>query len=860
MIYNKSSTNKYRGDKGLYPDMFLSEKEKNSPDHIAYVNDYFAAKAMEGYKINSDTFAKNYSFVKGDINLEDFYENDAAKDFIMDLVDEETPLADYVQNYSIMSQPINTLKGELANRPDNTFVKAFDAESRSEELRFKTEILNNFIISRARDRIMTRLSQNQDVDINDPEVQDYIERMTEEDVAEEITSYTSQAEKWGSRMLEALKMEFNLDELKEDAFDDLLKVGRLRYHIYKNNSSLGFGAEVLNPKNVVVHKSPDKKYTRDAHAASIISVMSISEIMERFPLSKEEVDHLRKKSREGLEFASHQSNLFTKKTGFDSIHYNTYHEGTEEERMYRESMILAGEEPDDLKFKSLGDYYVVCQTYVLSKVKIGKLTYVDEDGFEQVTTVGDSYKSGEHPQEIDLEWGYENQWWHYVKIGDDVYFGEPLEILPYLPIIGVDFEARNASIKGLVDLMKPWQMIVNVCMNQLWELFQKEQGVLLEFNWRKIPRNTDSEHSDALQEWLTQAEELGLLFNDDSLENMQVAQANNTNTTKVLDLTRSQEMQTRLNIVMQIKQLSDSLIGLTPERLGGSSYSGQTATMTNASLTQSFSQTEPWFAAHEYVTNQFYQALLDTAQYFESQKEFSTVSNISSEGEHSFIMVNGPDIKLRDLRVFVTSRGKDWATVQQLQALAQPMLQNGADFYTVAKLFDSTSIRAMHDAFKEEKNKRDQIQQQQFSLQQQQIEAEREANQARLQAEQTDKMEERAWKAQQNELDRISKERVALLNAAGRDTSVLADSNNNNMVDALEFSKETARIDAANREYQLQQQKLQGDIAVQQRKIENERAKIEEDKAFKSEELRIREKKIDVDLEIAKTNKNQYDR
>lgn len=54
------------------------------------------------------------------------------------------------------------------------------------------------------------------------------------------------------------KAEFNLKEKGEDAFRDLLISAREFYHIYEDNSKLGFNIEVANPKNTWFLSTPDK--------------------------------------------------------------------------------------------------------------------------------------------------------------------------------------------------------------------------------------------------------------------------------------------------------------------------------------------------------------------------------------------------------------------------------------------------------------------------------------------------------------------------------------------------------------------------------------------------------------------------
>jgi hypothetical protein len=88
------------------------------------------------------------------------------------------------------------------------------------------------------------------------------------------------------------------------------------------------------------------------------------------------------------------------------------------------------------------------------------------------------------------------------------------------------------------------------------------------------------------------------------------------------------------------------LIGMSKQRMGSVSAS-ETATGTNTAMQQSYSQTEPLFIAHEYVLGQFYQAIIDASLYIAEQ---STLSYITSEGQSSFVQVNGTDLKFRDLK------------------------------------------------------------------------------------------------------------------------------------------------------------------------------------------------------------------
>ena len=178
-----------------------------------------------------------------------------------DMLTTDIQLPAYVKHYSIITTPVNELVGEISKRPDAFKVKAFDDDSKSEELQFKTELLHKFVTMQAKKGIIEKLAMDgQDISSFNP---DDLEQMTMESVKDELDSYTSVAEKWANHILTCQKAEFNLKEKSEDAFRDMLISAREFYHIYEDNSKLGFNIEVANPKNTWFLTTPDRKYISD---------------------------------------------------------------------------------------------------------------------------------------------------------------------------------------------------------------------------------------------------------------------------------------------------------------------------------------------------------------------------------------------------------------------------------------------------------------------------------------------------------------------------------------------------------------------------------------------------------------------
>jgi hypothetical protein len=846
--YTKDATIRY-AYLNIFPDQFKTEKEKQDESWIKNTMDYFANKAYAEYVKNRDTFVKNYDLVKGILRPEDFYQEPEVRSFT-DMLTADLALPAYVKMYSIVTTPLNELVGEISKRPDAFRVKAFDDDSKAEELEFKTGLLQEYIMSTAKQKIMEKAALAGD-ELDDEQIQ----QMTMQQVQDELDSYTSVAEKWANHVLTANKADFVLKEKSEDAFRDMLISAREFYHIYEDNSKLGFNIEVANPKNTWFLTTPDRKYISDptgraqgAYAAGIVQVMELSEIIESIPdLTKDEIDHLRSSLQDYGLINVRESNLGNPDAipGTDSVQYDTYDPLVLQTRMIIESEMK--ENNDGLKdflgltsnVSSFGYKYVVVRSYWISKKKIGKLIYLDEMGNEQSMLVDENYKSNTIPTQQSLEWGWINQWYQGIKVGPDIYHIKPYKLLNYCPIIGLVHEIKNTEAKSLVDLMKPFQVLYNVCMNQLYKLLEKEVGKVYLTSIRHIPIPKDGDAQDALDIWEMEARNRGVMFIDDSPENLK--SPSSFNQFRDIDLTRTQEIQSRYTLAQQLKNECWELIGMSKQRLGSVSAS-ETATGTNTAITQSYSQTEPLFVAHEYVLGQLYQAIIDASLYVESAKPQSTISYITSEGESAFVQVNGTDLKFRDLKVFLTNRPEDKQMFSEIRGLSQAVLQNGGSLHDVIELYSTNSMREMKKVFKTLKDRQEQMQDQQMKVQQQQVEQQKEIAQAQMQQAAQLQAEKIAHDDYQNELDRINKVQIALI-AAESKAGPLSDVDTSGTPDVLELTKLASEESRASSDYQLKMTEI-----LNKNKLDAEKLQVEREKNQVARENQAN------DLAVAKEN------
>jgi len=240
---------------------------------------------------------------------------------------------------------------------------------------------------------------------------------------------------------------------------------------------------------------------------------------------------------------------------------------------------------------------------------------------------------------------------------------------------------------------------------------------------------------------------------------------------------------------------------------------------------------------------QLYQAIIDAALYVESQKPQSTLSYITSEGESAFVQVNGSDIRFRDLKVFPTNRPEDNQMFQEIRQLSQALLQNGGSLHDVIELYTTKSIRQMKKVFKDLKDRQEEMQERQMQLQEQQQQAQQEQQMAALEQARVMAAEKQANENYQKELDRLSKEKIAIIQATGFGNVESEDVNQNAIPDVLEMSKLANEESKASRDYQTKLAEI------------NSKNKQAADKmALEREKLQVARENQANDLAIAKEN------
>jgi hypothetical protein len=794
----------------FYPEQFVSLSDKEKESWIKSTMDYFANIAFAQYKQNI-TFRKNYRLLNGEFNFSDYTnipEMQELISYLNDVPDQEPEVPQHLKHYPIVNPPINQLKGELINRPHKYKVKAVDDEAVNETIDFRTELIKEHFVKKLEAQL-----EGQPID---PEQ----EAQMQQELQNKILDYTSVAEEWGNKTLNALKYHFNFREKSQQAFLDFLVTGKEFHHFYPDNSRLGFTYKTENPSNVWYLANRNAQYTSDCWALGLIEVLSMSEIVERYNLTGEEVEHLKNRSLQNLRNNEYSPLAPALPDPNDPLWQLTFENVGD--------FANGGIDHNVFSFNSQHSYTVVT-SYWQSKKRIFKRTYLDEEGFQQEMFVSEDYKMDKTLGDITLEELWINEWWRGIKIGADIYVNvEPLEFTQSAPIVGIINTTRNTQGKSLLDLLKPYQVLYNICMNQLWELLEKEIGVVFLGDLKVVPKK-DSQ--DPIETMLWNAKNRGTLLIDTSIEN--TGGAVQFNQFSRLDLTRSQEIQARIQLAQQLRLEAYELVGLTRQRLGNSQAS-DTATAANNALIQSFAQTETWFAWHDNILQKVYQTILDMAQYIELQKPTSTLNYLNSELETVFLQVSKNEL-LHELFVFVSSYAEDKVTLEQLKQLAQPAMQNGAELSEMVDLFTANSERSLRKTLSDVQKRKEAIRQQDQALKQQQLEQQQAQFEQKMQMDAAQKAEDARRDDMNKQLDRENRLQVVQLQGIANEGSYSPDVDTTGLL--------------------IEQTKIAQDISKQT----FEKVTKNKELNLKEKELALKEKDIDTKLKIAQTNKNKYD-
>jgi hypothetical protein len=388
--------------------------------------------------------------------------------------------------------------------------------------------------------------------------------------------------------------------------------------------------------------------------------------------------------------------------------------------------------------------------------------------------------------------------------------------------------------------MKPYQIGYNIVNNQIADILVDELGTVILLDQNSLPRHSLGEDwgKGNLAKAYVAMKNFQMLPLDTSITNTE--NALNFQHFQKLDLEQTNRLMSRIQLANYFKQQAYEVIGVNPQRMG-QQLSQQTATGVEQAVNASYAQTEVYFIQHcDYLMPRVHQMRTDLAQYYHSNKPSARLSYITGADEKVNFEINGTDLLLRDLNIFCTTTANHRAILEQLKSMALQNNTTGASIYDLGKVVQSDSIAELNTVLKTAEDKSTQLKQQEMQQQQQMQE---QALQAKAQEEQL-KRDHEALEAEKNRQRDIL---VAEIRAAGYGSMV--DLNQNLQSDYNDAIKEIRQTEQYQEQTTLERQKESNRNMLASEKNQIEREKLQAQREMK-----------DKDLQIARENKNKYDK
>jgi hypothetical protein len=887
------------------PVQFLPRDEKDQ-EWTAWNMDWLEWQGLKQIRRNARRLMKNYKLAKGIIDKTDYIvENDnEMRDMVETLVQEDFSALE-LKFYPIIPNVINVLTSEFAKRNTKITFKAVDEYTYNEKMELKRQAIENVLLQDAQQKLITKMIE-MGADPQDPEIQQSMQEQLAPENLKSLPdiqnffdkSYRSLCEEWAQHQYKIDEDRFKMDELEERGFRDSLITDREYWHFRMGEDD--YDIELWNPVLTFYHKSPDVRYISQGNWVGKIEMMTVADVIDKYGylMTQEQLESLEAiypVRSAGYPLQGYQNDG----SYYDATkthEWNTNMPGLAYRQfvsMY-DNFIYNGGDIINWIMGESEDYFDMGMAFMLrtttaywkSQRKVGHLTKITESGEMITDIVDESFKVtdkpiydttliknknkdnlifGEH-----VEWIWINQVWGGVKIGPNhpsfwgmnnpggvnpMYLGVgqnkigPLKFQfkgdstlygCKLPVEGSVFSDRNTRSTALVDLMKPYQIGYNIVNNQIADILVDELGTVILLDQNALPRHSLGEDwgKNNLAKAYVAMKNFQMLPLDTSITNTE--NPLNFQHFQKLDLEQTQRLMSRIQLANYFKQQAFETIGITPQRLGQQIGQTNTATGIEQAIAGSYAQTEMYFIQHsDYLMPRVHQMRTDLAQHYHSTKPSLRLQYSTSKDEAINFQINGTDLLLRDLNVYATTRANHRAVVEQMKNLAVSNNTAGASIYDLGTIIQSESLAELDHVLKNTEKKAQKQRQEQMAHEQKMKEME-------MQQKTQEKQMELDHKMAEAEKDRRKDLLVAEIRAAGY--GAMQDIDQNMQSDFRDTMEEMRKTDEFQQTMGFNQNKETAKQMAHQDKMNLEREKLAAQKDMKQ-----------MEIEIARTNKNKYD-
>ena len=883
------------------PIQFLPREEKNE-DWSAGCMDWLEWQGLKQLRRNARRLMKNYKLSKGIIDKSDYIveEDNEMRDLVETLAQEDSSAMD-LKFYPIIPNVINVLVAEFAKRNSKVTFRGVDEYSYNELLEQKNEQVNQVLLAQAEQKLKAKLMEA-GMDPNDPQMQEQLSPENLKSLPEIQNffnkNYRSASEQWASHQHEVDTDRFGMDELEERGFRDSLVADREFWHFLMGEDD--YNIELWNPVLTFYHKSPEVRYISQGNWVGKIEMMTVADVIDKYGyiMTKEQLESLEAiypvrsagyplqgYQNDGSYYDATKSHDWN--TNMPSLAMRQF-SSMWENGSYGGDIVnwINGQSEDYTDFETA---FLLRTTtaYWKSQRKFGHLTKINEAGIVTTDIIDESYIVTDKPLYNNtlfknktkdtlifgehIDWIWLNEVMGGVKIGPNVpsYWGmnNPGGITPMylgiqqnkigrlkfqfkgddslygckLPVEGAVFSDRNTKSTSTVDLMKAYQIGYNMVNNQIADILVDEIGTVIAFDHNALPQHSMNEDwgKANLAKAYVAMKNFQMLPLDTSIANTE--NALNMQHFQVMNLEQTNRMLSRIQLANYFKQQAFEIVGITPQRLGQQIGQTDTATGIEQAVSGSYAQTEMLFIQHsDYLMPRVHQMRTDLAQYYQSTKPSLRLQYMTSTDERVNFEINGTNLLLRDINVYCTTKANHRSIIEQMKNLAINNNTAGASIYDLGSIMQSSTMGELTTVLKATEKKANDIRQEEAANSQQ-------MQQAQIEAGLKDKQMQLDHESLEKEKDRRRDILVAEIKAAG--FGAMQDINANFQSDYLDTLSQIQSSDQF-------QEVMSLDRTKENNKIINNSQKIAIDKEKLSAQIQMKQ----MDVQIAKENKNKFDK
>lgn len=453
------------------------------------------------------------------------------------------------------------------------------------------------------------------------------------------------------------------------------------------------------------------------------------------------------------------------------------------------------------------------------------LTYEDDNGEIQEIIVDESYKLDIDAGDIEIVSEWIPEVYETYKIGSSLY--KKMRPVPgqfkdmdnlyecKLPYYGAIYDATNSQPTSFVDRGKVWQYYMNIVYYRAELLMASDKGKKVMMNINAVPDSAgiDIEKFQYFFEstpfgWFNPNEE-GVGYGD-------------INTiAKVIDLSTASDIGKYLEMAERIKQECGEAMGIS-RQMEAQMANNESVGNARQALVQNSYMLEPFFNLHSRIKKNVLTALLECAKVCYSGKKPQKLSYVLDDMSLRTIDMDPALLDNSTLGLFINDSSKAQEIKDTLTQLAHAAMQTqAAKLSDILGVIKEDSITVAEERLKASETK---FEESQAAQQQQQIDANKQMAQAEAE--------------HQKEMWTHDKEMVVLKEEERRKTEIIKaslmaasfnpdkDSDGDGENDFIELAKNGLDADIKMKKIQLDTDKFQHQIGVDNEKLKNEREKI----------------------------------